>query len=134
MSIDVFPATVLNSTLWNGQTYEEGTFTVTGTGFAGTAPSGIATYRRIGKVVFLSLPDLSGTSNATTLTVTGIPAGLGGSATRVWAPILDNGVFSSGMMAVGGTTITVNRDVGGTAWTASGAKGVFNAVFAYLVP
>ena len=57
-------------------TYEEGTFTLTATGFSGTPPSGTASYVRVGKQVTINLPSLSGTSNATTFTVTGLPVAL----------------------------------------------------------
>lgn len=136
MSIDVFPATVLNSTLWNGQTYEEGTFTVTATGFSGTAPSGTARYVRVGKQVTLQLPTLtSNTSNATTFTVTGLPAALYPWVTlNCVAPIIDNGVDQYGTVNV--TTagvINVYKAAWG-AFTASGQKTLYPVSLVYIVP
>lgn len=70
MSIDIYPPKGYMLT------YEEGSFTVTATGFSGTAPSGTAYYTRIGKQVTIVFPYLSGTSNAATFGLTGIPSAL----------------------------------------------------------
>ena len=51
------------------------TFTITGTGFA-VNPTATARYIQLGMVVVLFLPELTGTSNATTFTLTGLPAGI----------------------------------------------------------
>jgi hypothetical protein len=137
MSIDVFPATVLNSTLWNGQTYEEGTFAVTATGFSGTAPSGTAWYVRVGKQVTLTLPHIEGTSNATTFTLTGLPTLLVPAANFfVSLMVADNSVYQSfsGTMrfAAGSAVITIVKDSGGAPWTASGIKVVVETSVAYI--
>lgn len=132
MSIDVFPATVLNSTLWNGQTYEEGTFTVTATGFT-TAVTGTATYRRVGALVSLRLSNLSGTSNATTFTITGIPAVLWAAAAAIYPQsIQDNSVHSIGIVTLPTAgTINVYKDAAATGFVASGAKSLLNMVLTY---
>lgn len=62
-------------TIVSSKFYTEGTFTITGTGFSGTV-TGTARYIRIGKSVTLYLPQLQGTSNATTFTMTGMPAAI----------------------------------------------------------
>jgi hypothetical protein len=56
-------------------TYDEGTYTATLTGVSGTV-TGTARYVRFGKAVTLYIPQMDGTSNATTLTITGMPAGI----------------------------------------------------------
>ena len=133
MSIDVFPATVLNSTLWNGQTYEEGTFTVTGTGFSGGDPSGTAYYVRVGKQVTLTLPTLSGTSNTDTFVVVGIPASLSAGPGAAYAvPVTNAGVHALGLVNVPvGGTMNIQRDIVGTAWTASAQKTLWNTAITY---
>ncbi len=52
-----------------------GTFTVTATGMTASV-TGTATYEKIGNLVGIRIPALSGTSNFGELTVTGIPSGL----------------------------------------------------------
>lgn len=53
---------------------QSGSFTLTGTGFSGTAPSGTCYYRCAGPLCTLMLPVLTGTSNANTFTAAGLPA------------------------------------------------------------
>ncbi len=53
-------------------TPDTGTFTITYTGFTATV-TGTASWVRIGKLVMLTLPAGSGTSNATSFTATGLP-------------------------------------------------------------
>lgn len=104
-------------------TESEGTFEVTLTGVAGTV-TGTATYRTHGKLACVSFPSLSGTSNSTSKSVTGIPAGLEPSVdTRGFALAVNNG----GANEAGTWSITAsNNQVGlariptSTAWTASG--------------
>ena len=55
--------------------YVSDTFTITATGFSGTV-NGTASYVKVGALVSLWLPTLSGTSNAGTMTLTGIPAAI----------------------------------------------------------
>src|SRR5262249_16354626 len=52
-----------------------GTFTATGAGFS-SPPTGTATWYKIGNSVTLNLPALSGTSNSTSFTITGLPAAI----------------------------------------------------------
>lgn len=113
--------------------YEEGTFTATGTGWSGTAPSGTAKYIKIGNQVTLVLPYLTGTSNATTCTVTGLPAGLStASVMRVFYTGTDNGVAIRGVMQVSGTTITLYPNEAFGNWTASGTKALYEPLITYL--
>ena len=124
MSIDVFPTTVLNSTLWNGQTYEEGTFTVTSTGHS-VAQTGTAYYKRAGATVTVYIPFLTGTSNATTYTITGIPAAL--AAPRSGEFLTrgnDNGVSGNAVAVLNGQVITLFYQASAAwgAWTATGTK------------
>ena len=56
-----------------GPTSQSGTFTLTGTGFSGTAPTSTATWSLVGNLVTLNLGNLGGTSNAVTFTAMGLP-------------------------------------------------------------
>jgi hypothetical protein len=108
--------------------FASGTFTATLTGCT-TSPTGTATWYRAGNVVTLVLPSsLLGTSNATTCTVTGLPAGiqpatLANQNQRV-GYFNDNGshvgVFAN--IQDGSGTISFFRD-GFTNFTTSGTKG-----------
>jgi hypothetical protein len=136
MSIDVFPATVLNATLWNGQTYEEGTFTLTATGFT-TVVTATATYRRIGKMVTVAFANIGpATSNAGGLTLTGMPPALyAGLATIVPIWVIDNSVHRVGTLAAQvGATWYVYLDANGTPFTASGVKGLYSPIVQYVLP
>jgi hypothetical protein len=122
-------------------TYEENTFTVTATGFSGTAPSGTATYVRIGKQVTVLLPALTGTSNATTFALTGWPAGLypatAGGTLYVPLRTRDNtannaiGLLSFFPPSTVDFFPTANPATG---WTASGSKTLFVSAITYLLP
>ena len=136
MSIDVFPATVLNSTLWNGQTYEEGSFTVTSTGHT-VAQTGTLYYVRIGRQVSLTIPaNISGTSNATTFTLTGVPLALAPlsffTQGNPWW-IQDNGINAIGRMGPPSSAgvLSIFRDPTPTPFTTSGLKTVGHGTLVY---
>jgi hypothetical protein len=113
------------------QTYTEGTFTATGTGFT-AGVTATAQYVRVGKLATLRLPDLSGTSNATTMTVTGLPAAMSPTAViRQPVVIQNNGAYALGMMQITGTTIDVFSTGGFTGFVATGAKALISTAIAY---
>lgn len=98
------------------------TFTMGTTGFAGTDPSGTARYQMYGRVVVLSIPTLSGTSDSTSFTLTGIPAAIRPDAARNVGAV---DVMNAGVGLMG--TITINTD--GTATVSAGIVGtVWSAV------
>lgn len=117
-----------------------GTFTVTGTGFTATV-DGTATYVVVASrfaVVFL--PTLTGTSNATTFTLTGIPAVLQPATLTGWSPVLrgqDNGVNAGNklveILAASGTWNVWNGMNVATAWTAGGVKTLYATWLAYVL-
>jgi hypothetical protein len=113
------------------EAYTPGTFTVTGTGFT-AGVSGTAQYVKLGRMVHLWLPQLSGTSNATTFTLTGIPAALAPVAVS-WTPVLiaNAGTFQIGVLLLNGTTWEVFLGNAG-AFTASGTKQLNGCPIAYL--
>lgn len=114
--------------------YTESTFTATATGMT-TTVTGTARYTKIGTQVTVMLPVLSGTSNATTFTVTGLPGALAPvAAVRAWAYV-HNGTdfaFGSVYLPAGTTTLTVYRDAAQTAWVASGVKVLYDCTLIYI--
>ena len=124
----------------NLTTYTEGTFTITGNGFSSN-PTGSAFYIRTGNGVILLVPSLSGTSNATTFTLSGIPATI--QPTRgqniVIAEVKDAGLNYSGEITINtdGTAqpyirTTINAGPSST-YTITGTKGVGGFTLSYLL-
>jgi hypothetical protein len=109
--------------------YDEGSFTVTITGCT-TSPTATAYYTRIGKSVTLTIPQLSGTSNATTLTFTGVPASIRPASFTPYISlpvIYNNGaVVPDGGVRVDatGTLTFFNSSLNTNTFTSSNAKGV----------
>lgn len=114
--------------------YASGTFTVTATGFAGTV-SGTARWARSGAQVVLALPDLTGTSNATTFTLTGMPAGLASGSVHRQIAVVESGagVYQYGTVLVNGTALTVQQGPTSPPWTASGVKSLYAVHLSYLM-
>lgn len=117
--------------------YKEGTFTATGTGFSGTAPTGTATYVRVGKQVTIVLPTLYGTSNATTFTLTGVPSEIVPPSNVNSFPIRinDNGSALTWGCAFPKSDgiFDIRKDPNGSAFTASGTKGIGGGTFVYYL-
>jgi hypothetical protein len=100
-----------------------------------TTVTGTARYVKIGTQVTLMLGELSGTSNATTFTMTGLPALLVPVANvRAWCYVHDGtGLgFSSVFIPAASNVITVYRNAAQAAWTASGLKAVYDPTMTYL--
>jgi hypothetical protein len=118
--------------------YSVGTFTATLTGVSGSV-TGTAFYELNGETVNLLLPGLSGTSNATSCTITGLPAEITPTRDQGLAhPVIaDNGVFALGTAIVRNTgEITIYDDDIGTSatnWTNSGTKTVVACNYTYLL-
>ena len=68
-------STVTADSLISRKFYGDTSFTLTGTGFSGTV-TGTAYATWIGRTVVLYIPTLSGTSNSTAFTITGLPTKL----------------------------------------------------------
>ena len=111
-------------------------FTITGTGFT-TLVTGLAfilVERR--EVVTLFLPNLTGTSNDTTFTLTGLPT----TATPFQETlhpltIQDNGAVALGTLRLnaGSTIIDLFPIISGGSWTASGTKRLFPTWLSYAL-
>lgn len=106
---------------------DDTTIAVTLTGVSGTV-SGAANLTRVGKLIVLSSIALSGTSNANTCTITGIPAALrpSASARSGVIPFQDNGTAYLARISIGTDgVITVYAPDGTTnGFTTSGTKGL----------
>lgn len=121
------------------QTYDTGTFTATATGF-GSAVTGTAYYTRVGNMVTVYWPLLTGTSNAATFTVTGLPASLRPARAQgnVSGPLtIDNGgAITAGLVSLstaGVLTVFKTPQATGSDWTASGTKTLGTFQQAYLL-
>jgi hypothetical protein len=115
------------------QPYEEGTFTVTSVGHT-VAQTGTARYTKIGRVVVLSLPSLSGTSNATTFSMTGLPAALtpANQSNHLAPAQTDAGVVSCLVaVAPGAPTISATLWMTTGTWPATGTKNLYAPVLTY---
>lgn len=107
--------------------YEEGSFTGTLTGCT-TSPTGTIKFTRDGDQVSLYVAaDITGTSNTTAATITGIPAGLQpGNSQRFNCLVKDNTVNVAGyaLVAAGTMTLYTSAAFGSTSFTGSGTKGL----------
>lgn len=125
-----------------GPVFQTGTFAGTLTGYAAGVPVTV-TYTIIDNMVLISIPQTTGTSNATSMTLTGVPNLLKTITLNAHIPInlVDNGSNVEGsvvIVAAGGTWTFTRSVVAGTAvthsttgFTAAGVKGTGNTVFTY---
>ena len=123
-----FPATQSASTDANTlDDYEEGSFTFTGTGFT-TTPTKTAYYTKIGNQVTIRIPDITGTSNTTLCTITGLPVAIRSDSSFVsFLLVYNNSTGYNGHIYGGASnTIQVHWDAGESAFTASVVKGITN--------
>lgn len=121
------------ATLMQAATVESGSFTLTGVGFT-AGVNGTANWVRSGTIICLTLPQLAGTSNATTFSATGLPAALAPARNlRVSAIIEDNGSFETGavQLLAAGTTMTIIRENNTGTFTNSGAKALTICTLVY---
>lgn len=127
MGYAAYPAQV------NNASYEEGTFTVTATGFT-TVVTGTAIYRRIGKNVTILFPLLQATSNSTALDISGLPVALAPAITAFHAArVQNNSVDVIGYIFSGSNAaLAVGLVSGG--FTASGLKALHPCSITYALP
>lgn len=118
-------------------TYETGTFTATATTGFTTTPSATFNYAKFGNLVIISPAGaISGTSNAGTFVITGVPAAIRPAAPRyAFATTADNGGASGvGFLGVNADgSIDVFRDLSATAFTAAGTKTLGPLGFSYTL-
>jgi hypothetical protein len=108
--------------------YLSGSFTGTLTGCT-TSPTGTILYSINGDIVTLHVPAITGTSNTTAATITGLPNAICPVATRIVPGIIsDNGIEKIGLWSISSAgTITLYNASGGalsTTFTNSGTKGI----------
>lgn len=112
-----------------------GTYTGTGTGFT-APPTATFKYTLIDNGVILDLGNVSGTSNATTFTVTGAPAAIRPAASKTFPVFVqDNGgssVSGQGTMDSSGV-ITLFLTPAGGGFTNSGTKTLNNSSVSYTL-
>jgi len=113
----------------------EVTYTATATGFD-TVLTGTAWAVKTGSVVTLELPSISGTSNATTFTMTGMPVELRPTATRVILVRVQNNtggyILASAFISTLGT-VSLYTGLNGGAFTASGTKSHAPTLASYII-
>lgn len=117
------------------QAYTETMAVLTATGYSGTAPTAVAVITQVGKLVTLEIPEVTGTSNAQTLTLTGLPGAYSVPRTqRLPVLVVDAGIAKMGVLVATGTTLTLFPNAGENTWTTSGVKTFRGAVLQYRVP
>ncbi len=125
-----FPSTITADSIISDKLYHEGTFTGTLNGCT-TSPTGTFSYIRVGKQVTLKIPEISGTSNTTAMSITGVPASIRPSTSVFLSPhkganCQDNGSYyaTCGMVLnASGTIDFLNGVTYSFTFTNSGTKG-----------
>jgi hypothetical protein len=115
--------------------HNEGTFTITATGFT-TSVTGTARWVKNGKAITLFIPTLTGTSNATTMTLTGLPASIQPTQTFFEEKrMTDNGIDVTGVMRFNNASGTIDlfSSVALGVWTALGTKTFYAAYVTYHI-
>jgi hypothetical protein len=114
-----------------------GTFTITGTGFT-VNPTAGARYVTLGNVVILFLPELTGTSNATTFTLTGLPGAIVPTQTSNHVVTVTDGQggatdgYGLVRLTAGSAAMTMISPVTSDgSWTASGTKTLYATSLTY---
>jgi hypothetical protein len=121
------------------QMVTDGNFTATLHGVSQTV-TGTAYYRIVAGIVYLELPSLLGTSNSSSLYISGLPAAIRPSTYSRYVPCAGGDVFvdaslQAGMVYAeidgGGNGYLHFYKADGTVWTTSGTKGI-NRLFAQV--
>jgi hypothetical protein len=119
--------------------FESGSFTSTVTGYSSGDTTKTLYYQRTGNQVTLTVPAITGTSNATTFRLS-LPAHLQSTLTAtadqrfVIPSCTDNGSTVYSCLAfIPATYIDLRDTLGGSTWTASGTKSVDSFVITYLI-
>lgn len=101
------------------------------TGFSGTPTTNFALYKKIGRTVFINI-SMSGTSNATSFTITGLPFTCANANTFVGFQFcLDASANNICSASISGTTATLyfGTASNATGWTNSGTKNFAGSFF-----
>ncbi len=131
-----FPSTQVPSSDANTfDDYRELTYTATATGLT-TSPTGTARVVKAGNEVAIEIPAITGTSNATTFTLTGMPSACRPAATRsVLCRVQDNGgTVTVGLAEIDSSgVITLFKDAAGSAFTNAGTKSTSTVNVSYVI-
>jgi hypothetical protein len=130
-----FSGNVTADSIVSAKMYAPTSFTVTLTGVSGTVTGTAYAQLLGGRVVVLELPSLTGTSNTTAATITGIPSGwrparaVGGQP----AVVYDNSSPQTGGALNIGTSGTITLYFNGlSSFTGSGTKGIDGLTVTYI--
>lgn len=106
-------------------TVKQSSYTATATGMT-TSPIGTVKYSVVGNTVTLDIPNISGTSNSTSFTLTGGPTDIRPAVDKdVLIRVVDNGSGLTGFARVKTTgVIELYSSVSGAGFTASGTKQI----------
>lgn len=110
------------------------TLTLTG---CTTSPTGNVKWEKKGRTVTMWLPDITGTSNTTAATLTGLPASLTPTSNVIASAmrIIDNGTAALSICRIDSDNkITLFKDATGAAFTNTGTKGAKECVITYVLP
>lgn len=123
----------------NSMSPDTGTFTASATGFT-TTPTCTCTWYKMGRIVTLNIAGLSGTSNATTFTLTGLPAVIqvATTANQSSGAVADVNAgaqefLATVLISAASGTITISRNESATGWTATGTKALNNCTITYQI-
>lgn len=112
------------------ENFQTDTFEVTYVGFSSDPANTTATWFQIGRLIYLSLPIGTGTSNSTQFTMSGLPSAIRPATTQYgFVPYAeDNSAFSTASIRVTNSSV-ISLAPGGAAydlsgWTNSGTKGL----------
>ena len=113
---------------------KQSSFTATATGMT-TSPTGTINYSIVGNTVTLDIPNISGTSNAITFTLTGAPAEIRPATDKdLIARVTNNGSGAVGFLRVKTTgVLELYATISGSSFTASGTKAVATGSFTYTL-
>ncbi len=117
-------------------TPDQGTFTASATGFT-TTPTMTVSWSKMGNIVTLSFVGLSGTSNANTFTLTGLPAEIQPSTLTTTSPVVadvNNSVQELAcqiIITAASGTMSLLRTQSLTGWTAALTKAINQCTITY---
>lgn len=119
--------------------YEENSFTMTATGMT-TSPTASWRFVRIGKAVTINILAISGTSNSSSFSVTGLPDRLKPARdTYCYIRCGDNGTALNNssvallQSSTGTVTLYPYNSAAANGWTSSGTKAIYDCTISYVL-
>lgn len=131
-NIKVNTSRVLTSEV-NDQIGSSGSYTVSLTGCT-TVPASSVRYRKYNDTVVLDIPSITGTSNTTAATLTGMPTAIRPSATRSCVGVItDNSGNNFGRFEIDSGGVITLRNGASAVFTSSGTKGAQTCTITYII-